>query len=167
MDVTTRFNSTFTLLNWLQKNAEPVSLALVDCSMNRKNKCAKTPPQPLSQPSQDLLKNVLPLLQPTAEATSILSADANVSASLVIPCISVLQERLTKQSASVFGIQAFRQELVRQLQTRFDLSKTYLKAANFVDPRFKTVLLSEIETEETITYVKALAAFHSGDNTGA
>jgi len=125
----------------------------------------KTPPQPLSQPSQDLLKNVLPLLQPTAEATSILSADANVSASLVIPCISVLKERLTEQSASVFGIQAFHQELVCQL--RFNLSKTYLKAATFVDPRFKTVLLSEIETEETITYVKALAAFHSGDNTGA
>ena len=36
VDVTTRFNSTFTLLNWLQKNAEPVSLALVNCSMNTK-----------------------------------------------------------------------------------------------------------------------------------
>jgi len=164
VDVTTRFNSTFTLLKWAQKNAEPVSLALVDCSMNRKNKCAKTPPQPLSQPSQELLKNVLPLLQPAAEATSILSADANVSASLVIPCISVLKERLAKRSTSVFGIQVFRQELLRQLQTRFDLSKMYLKAATFVDPRFKTVLLSENETKEAITYVKTLAAFHSGSS---
>jgi len=71
VDVTKRFNTTFTLLDWVHKNSEPLSLALVDCSMNRKTKCARTPPQPLLQSSQDLLKNVLPLLQPTAEATKI------------------------------------------------------------------------------------------------
>jgi len=41
VDVTTRFNSTFILLDWIHKNVEPVSLALVDCSMNRRKKCTK------------------------------------------------------------------------------------------------------------------------------
>jgi len=116
------------------------------------------------QSSQDLLKNVLPLLQPTAEATKILSADTYISASLIIPCISVLKEELSTRSASVVAIQCFRRELLCQLNTRFDLSKKYLIAATFVDPRFKTALLTENETTEAVAYLKTLSASRSGSS---
>uniref|UniRef100_A0A8C5LLM5 BED-type domain-containing protein n=1 Tax=Leptobrachium leishanense TaxID=445787 RepID=A0A8C5LLM5_9ANUR len=155
LDVTTRFNSTYLLMDWVSRNYESISLALVDCAMNKK--CARSPPQPLSTQLQDTLKNVLPLLKPTAEATTILSADTHVSVSLIIPCISVLKEELASATLATPGIQCFRNELLRQLNTRFDLSKDYLLAATFIDPRFKTVLFPEHQVTQAKVYIENIA----------
>ena len=104
---------------------------------------------------QDTLKNVLPLLKPIAKAITILSADTHVSVSLIIPCISVLKEELAALAAP--GLQCFRDELVHQLDTRFDLSKDYLLAATFIDPRFKTALFTNHQVKQAKVYIENLA----------
>ena len=54
------------------------------------------------------------------------------------------------------GIQCFRNELLRQLDMRADLSKDYLLAATFIDPRFKTALFTN-QVKQAKVYIENLA----------
>jgi hypothetical protein len=159
LDVITRFNSTFYLMDWIDKNSVPVSLALLECTVNKK--CARSPPKPLTQMLQDTLKTTLPLLRPTAEATTVLSAEKNVSISLIYPCIATLKEELLTKS--FIGHQQFRDELMKQLNSRFDLTMDHLLAATFVDPRFKHYLFSEVDIQRATLFFKTMLS--SSENT--
>ena len=57
LDVITRFNSTFYLLDWIDQNCIPFLLALVE--YDEKKNCARNPPKP--QTLQDALKATLPI----------------------------------------------------------------------------------------------------------
>ena len=153
-DVLTRFNSTCILLGWIQKNKVAISLALVDCTTNKNS--ATTPPPPLTAQLHKTLEAAYPLLKPISEATTILSADASVSISLIVPCISTLIVQLRSSCAA--GAVALRDELVKQLETRFDFEKCHLLAATFLDPRFKLVLFNDEQKMKAKSAVQQLFA---------
>ncbi|ESO04104.1 hypothetical protein HELRODRAFT_173191 [Helobdella robusta] len=62
--------------------------------------------------AHNTLRAILPILRPTAEATTVLSADSNVSISLIYPCIFTLKEELVSKSSTSY--QQFRDELLKQ-----------------------------------------------------
>ena len=99
-----------------------------------------------------VLKKVLPILQSIAESTAVLSAEHNVSLSIVYPCISTLKSTLTSMSSQ--GISSFVGELNEQLIDRFDLTRDIYLVSTYLDPRFKAALYSEYEKTKIIKFLK-------------
>lgn len=151
-DVVTRFNSTYKLLDWTSKNMTAISHALVDSS-NRKN-TVTSPPATLPQDLINVLRAVIPILRPTAEATGILSADQHVSISMFVPCITTLKNQLVKADAR--GIRAFRDKLVSEIDNRFDTSSEHLQAATVLDCRFKNVIASRQDEIKVHSFIEQL-----------
>ena len=71
-----------------------------------------------------------------------------------------MKEELKSKSSP--GLQQFCDELLKQLQTRFDLTIDHL-AATFVDPQFKHYLFLEAETNKAVLFVESMLI--NSDNT--
>ena len=155
LDTITRFNSTVTLLMWVQVNFNALAMALVECTVS--GKCAMAPPQPLSDSSRTLLCKIIPILRPLAEATTMLSVHKTVSISLVQPCIKQLQQIL-EGITDLTGVSRLHQEVLKQIRERFDLNTSVFITSTFLDPRLKTATLTDDNvsavTENLLTFIK-------------
>jgi len=162
LDVSTRFNSTFKLLSWVDQNEIAISLALIECKSTKR--CVKEPPVFLNNPQIETLKNVLPLLKPICEATEILSSDKIVSVSLIVPCISVLKESMTNTNLDCNNIKMFRKELLKELDERFQ-DDDHLLAATYLDPRFKNSIFNQQQANLALTFIKeCISKFDTSDS---
>ncbi|XP_048834514.1 zinc finger BED domain-containing protein 4-like isoform X2 [Brienomyrus brachyistius] len=133
-EVEARWSSTFLMLQRIHQLREPVGAVLATL---------KTDITPLSSAEYDTVKYCLSVLAPFFHAATELSEEKRVSASKVIPIITMIQHNLTEkcalnhnQVASVLS-----SNLQRCLNVHYGGAESVnvLALATLLDPRFKTI----------------------------
>lgn len=126
-DTTTRWNSTYFLLERLLEQKRCISLY---CSENDLGN--------LSANQWSLLEGTLHLLKPFEQVTRKMSSSRSVI-SEVIPTLRLITHFLNKESQLFFGVGSLKENLLKELTTRFsDIEKNYFYTlATILDPRYK------------------------------
>ena len=133
-EVDTRWNSTFSMLQRLYEQREPLGAAL--SSLN-------TPLLPFSSEEYETINQCISVLSPIHQATVEMSTERRVSGSKVIPIVKMLKHQASRQCASTTHHIA--SNLVHNINTNLQekcamLEKiTSLTLATLLDPRFKEV----------------------------
>lgn len=138
-DVSTRWNSTYYLMERLLEQKRAVSLYTTDHdSLNN-----------LTPSQWELMEQCIKLLKPFEEITKITSSGLSCI-SEVIPHVVTLTKYLGKEEIAVRtpNLLSMRSSLKAELEKRFDFEENdkYL-VATFLDPRFKTSFLGIVQTE--------------------
>ena len=140
-DVETRWNSSYYMLEWLQRNKNPLSLALnaIDCQdLN------------LNGVEWRLCANLIDILAPVEQATLQGSHEGGFShAGLVIPIVQSLKCNF-KAKPGDLGVCAFKSGLYASISKRYINmyeNEIYL-CCTALDPRFKTALFSADSTAQ-------------------
>ncbi|XP_071036960.1 zinc finger BED domain-containing protein 4-like, partial [Parasteatoda tepidariorum] len=143
-DVSTRWNSTFYMLNRLQELQNAISIYA-----NGNNEI-----QNFSSYQWTLIENCIKLLQPFEEITKQISSSKSLI-SEVIPMVVTLQRYLLK-SAEVSGIGTMKEALEKNIHKRFStiqLNKHY-SLATILDPQYKTLFFDKDRSYDEV--VKSL-----------
>lgn len=136
-DVVTRWNSTFYMLERLLELRTAISAVLSD------KKISKLADLDLDLTSRQwrLADSLLKLLRPFESATRLVSAEQNVSLSVVIPIMEGLQKGLSSADDDCEAITSVKGILTEQITTRFKLDNLDADAlpvmASLLDARFK------------------------------
>lgn len=136
-DITTRWNSTFYMLERLYEQRQAVTAYASEYDIPT-----------LAAYEWSLVENILRVLQPFEEITKEASAEKEII-SYVIPAVATLKSYLSKR-LNDSGVQTLKEELKKSLQVRFlnegnkrkqnDIfNKKIYVVATFLDPRFKEV----------------------------
>ncbi|XP_047123985.1 uncharacterized protein LOC124806846 [Hydra vulgaris] len=141
LDIVTRFNSRFKLLNWSCENCTAITMALTECALS--GRCAKSLPQALLEAMKDIFKKCIPFLKPISDATMLLSTDTTVAISLVKPCIYIFKNQLDSLSCSFMS--SCKKELLSQLHACFNLANVTLLTSTYLDPKVKAIMHTENE----------------------
>lgn len=138
MDVETRWNSTFFMMNRFLEQRENITTTL--CLLGKTVMC-------LDGDELEVVRNAVGLLEPYEEATREMSAEKFTSLSKVIPVARALQECNSNMPASPLGT-----ELKRQLQRRFPAVEQMfsLAAATLLDNRFKKMPFADVGNIKSI-----------------
>ncbi|XP_054276698.1 E3 SUMO-protein ligase ZBED1-like [Macrosteles quadrilineatus] len=137
-DVETRWNSEYLMLNRLIKNKEPVSRDLV--SFGKIDN--------LTVSEWRLAEAYVKILEPLYEATVEMCSSIMPTASLVIPILYCIQEKLSAIINDEEGVgKMFSRQLLKSLRSRFpnSLKVDPYVTAMLTDPRFKDVALEPFE----------------------
>ncbi len=135
----TRWNSAFDMLQRLLENRWAVSAVLAD-PRSTKPQVAKS--LELSNDEWHVIESICPILDPVKLTTVMLSAEENVSISIVLPAVAGLLERMAIEDDDPDIVQLFKEEMQQQLTARFQMDAlnehglTTLHKATFLDPRF-------------------------------
>ena len=96
----------------------------------------------LSNDEWHVIESICPILDPVKLTTTILSAEENVSISIVLPAVAGLLERMAIEDDDPDIVQLFKEEMQQQqLTARFQMDAlnehglTTLHKAKFLDPR--------------------------------
>ena len=141
-DVSTRWNSTYYMIDCLIEQRWPVTAVLSD------NTITKSSDRYLELKSEqwDLLEALKLVLHPLQVATTYLSAEYNVSISALIPVLSGLLRSLETNDNDLPAIRGCKVEISTQIQRRWnlpisiecsDIPKHVPLMASLLDPRFK------------------------------
>ncbi|XP_023223466.1 zinc finger BED domain-containing protein 4-like [Centruroides sculpturatus] len=138
-DVSTRWNSTYYLMERLLEQKRAVSLYITDHeSLNN-----------LTPSQWELMEQCIKLLKPFEEITKITSSGISCI-SEVIPHVVTLLKYLGKEETAdrTPNLLRMRSSLQVELETRFNFDENdkYL-VATFLDPRFKTSFLGLVQTQ--------------------
>nr|XP_043873805.1 E3 SUMO-protein ligase ZBED1-like [Solea senegalensis] len=133
IEVDTRWNSTFLMLQRLYELREPVGAALASL---------KTDITPLTAAEYDSVNNTLSVLAPFHQATVEVSAEKRVSSSKVIPLMKMLHHAITNKMHTMNASTIARQlgdNLVRRLRDHMSSLESAggLTMPTLLDPRFK------------------------------
>ncbi|XP_068179073.1 E3 SUMO-protein ligase ZBED1-like [Antennarius striatus] len=151
IEVDTRWNSTFHMLQRLYELREPVGAALASL---------KTDILPLTASEYDTVKDVLYVLAPLQQATVEVSAEKRVSASKVIPMMKMLHHTITSRVQAMMTStlsRELRDNLLRRLRehTYCLESAGALTMPTLLDPRFKKLgFQSAAKTQEAVNRLK-------------
>ena len=135
----TRWNSAFDMLLRLHENRWTVSAVLADPLVTKPAQA-----KALEIPNEEwhIISSIWPVLEPIKLATATLSAEENVSVSIVLPSIAGLLEKSVIEDDDPQTVQVFKEDFQQQLASRFKLDAvsekdvTTLHKATFLDPRF-------------------------------
>uniref|UniRef100_A0A669B7A9 HAT C-terminal dimerisation domain-containing protein n=1 Tax=Oreochromis niloticus TaxID=8128 RepID=A0A669B7A9_ORENI len=133
-EVDTRWNSTYTMLQRLYEEREPVSAALVSM---------RTDLAPVTAEEYHSVKECLEVLSPFYTATTELSGEQRVSGSKVIPLVCMLRYAIAKKQPQVLDDKA--RQLCMNLTRMLGECSSHLETmsvmtiATLLDPRFKAV----------------------------
>lgn len=145
MDVETRWNSTFYMMERFLEQHEAITTVL--CMLGRAPMC-------LNSDELQVVKGTVSLLEPFEEATREISSEKFTSLSKVIPIAKALQEWTNVNSARNNDAQttSLRNELKTQLQKRFPAMEQVFQrgAATLLDTRFKKVAFADPENVKEI-----------------
>lgn len=145
-DVTTRWNSTFYMMERLLEQRQ--ALALYSAENTLEN---------LSPNQWDVMKNAVGLLYPFEEATRYVSS-ATVCISETYPLLAGLKTRL-QTAEDDHGVKTMKAALLEALSTRFPIDyKPIYTIATVLDPRFKTRFFSEVVSAAVVGEVKTKLA---------
>ena len=143
-DVKTRWNSKLQMLERVFEQRVAISAYSVDGNI-----------PVISSYGYNLIENVIRVLKPFEEFTTLCSSDKEIASS-IIPAVSTLKIYLGKQNKDA-GVQTLKSELEMSLNRRFggsvnniDLNSFELKTATFLDPRYKEKFFSEAAKQEII-----------------
>ena len=154
IEVDTRWNSTFSMLQRLFEVREPVGAALASLRTDI------TPPTSLEYAT---IKEAIQVLAPFQQATVELSGEKWVSASKVIPLLKMLShttqtktESLTTHMARELGANLVRRVIDRSLKAE---AITVMTMPTLLDPRFKKLgFLRPSKLDEAVTRLKGNCA---------
>ena len=144
-DVTTRWNSTFFMIERLLEQRWPVTAVLSDSSVTKSSDRYLD----LKSEQWDLLEALKVILHPLQVATTYLSAEYNVSVSVLMPVLFGLLRSLEPTVTDLPAIRQCKVEISDQIRRRWHLSCLTESAngdrttqhiplmASIVDPRFK------------------------------
>ncbi|XP_049326832.1 zinc finger BED domain-containing protein 4-like [Astyanax mexicanus] len=127
-DVSTRWNSTFYMLQTLLEQKRAIGAYAADFEL----------PATLTASQWSLIENIVTLLAPFEQLTrEICQADA--LASNVIPSVNALKRLLSKSARSDFGVKTSKNALLEAVNTRFSdiYTEPLYCVATMVDPRYK------------------------------
>nr|XP_017037543.1 E3 SUMO-protein ligase ZBED1-like [Drosophila kikkawai] len=86
-----------------------------------------------------LLNDIIPMLRPLEEATNIISGDSYCTASIVIPMVNILKEKLANVTPNMPDANDIKDFLPQEIDRRMGAIEevSFLAMATFLDPRFK------------------------------
>ncbi|XP_076137405.1 E3 SUMO-protein ligase ZBED1-like [Alosa pseudoharengus] len=154
IEVDTRWNSTYSMLERLYDLREPVGAALASL---------RTDVSPPTSLEYETMKDALDLLAPFHQATVELSAEKRVSASKVIPLMKMLNHTIVRKSEGLTSNMArqLADNLVRRVREHALQmeSISVMTMPTLLDPRFKKLgFLSPGKLQEAITRLKSECA---------
>ena len=130
--VETRWNSDYKMLDRFVSLSDKVASILLQLP--------KSPPMGNAD-EMLVIKELIYLLKPFADATNIVSGENYVTGSQAIPIIKILEKEIEKCSTSTaIGIN-FKSKLIEQFKKRFEHieKKSLIAMATLLDPRFKKI----------------------------
>lgn len=142
MDVETRWNSTFYMLERFQEQHQEITTTL--CMLGRGNMC-------LSGDELEIVKKSISVLQPFESVTKELSSEKITCLSKVIPMIKALRSYMSPMNDTerleLYRTFPLGKELQSQLDKRFPSleSNFLLGGATLLDPRFKKLPFTDQE----------------------
>ena len=149
-DVSTRWNSTYYMMERMLEQRQPLTLY-----------AAENSGVAVLLPNQwDVMKNAVGLLGPFEEATKYVSS-ASVSISETIPLLVGLRTTLEKTEDDA-GVKTMKAALLEALSSRFQIDyQPVYTIATVLDPRFKTRFFSQVVSAAVTGEMKTqLAAMH-------
>nr|XP_054758013.1 E3 SUMO-protein ligase ZBED1-like [Lytechinus pictus] len=150
--VKTRWNSVLEMLERLQETRWPVCGVLSDRTLT---KWADASTLELKDDQWALIEMLVPCLRPLKVATEVLSAEENVSSSIVLPIISgLLDNHLTTNQDDSETIRKFKTKTCTEIKARFlpdDFERGASTLGSAFDPRFKDLAFLTAEQKETTT----------------
>ena len=128
-DVSTRWNSTYIMLERFYEQFEAITTTL--CLVNQNDLCLKVE-------NKATISKALQILKPFLEATEIISGQAYVSISMIVPLTKILQQHCSSLSTANPGT-TLAGSLNSELNCRFTSIETHYVTAvsTLLDPRFK------------------------------
>ena len=160
-DCPTRWNSTYTMLERLKQQKNPVQAVLDDETITKPTIKKKLQ---IKAAQWELIETILPVLKPLAKATKIMCAELHVGLSFIYPVIlNLLNDEpgaaLRVEESDGTGARNFKTTVRAQLRTRFkldrdtedyDLPGSLPIIACILDPRFKDLLFLPEDTRQTV-----------------
>ena len=173
-DVSTRWNSTFYMLERLSLLRWPVVAVLSDQSLTKPQEARVLD---MSAESWKLAEEIVPVLRKVELATVLFSSPSRTTSGVILPAISGLVKQLNAMTFERVNVgqrrvaappgQNFRDTLVQSLTDRFFLDELNLSGeetitckavpfyllASFMDPRFRDLsFLSEVERKSLLEF---------------
>ncbi|XP_051793003.1 E3 SUMO-protein ligase ZBED1-like [Acanthochromis polyacanthus] len=148
IEVETRWNSTFHMLERLYELREPVGAALASL---------KTDVAPPTASEYEAIKDVLNVLEPFHQATVEVSSERRVSGSKVIPLMKMLHHTVSCRLPTLTTARQLGDNLIRRLKEHIHNleSVSALTLPTLLDPRFKKLgFLTPGKTQEAINRLK-------------
>lgn len=160
-DVPTRWNSTLIMLERILEQKQALNTYAMEHDIPVLNGYSYT-----------LISNVIRLLKPFEEITTMCSSDKEMMSS-VIPAVATLKTYLSKEEKDA-GVKTMKGELKNSLVTRFaadgnmNLQDPNLQIATFLDPRYKDKFLGAEKENVMMKMVQELIEIEnkSQDNAG-
>lgn len=151
-DVVTRWNSTYYMLQRLVELHSPIVTVLSDKKVSKRDDLKLDMTASQWALAEDLVK----ALWPFEVATTLLSAEYNVSLSCVAPIMAKLAKCVRELADDSPSIACFKDIAREQLQTRFNLldvdSASLANIASGVDPRFKQLKFLPSDAVPAVRY---------------
>ncbi len=138
-DVSTRWNSSYYMLARLNLLHQPIVSVLSDKNVSKRDDLRLD----LSAAQWALAEDICKALEPFEVATTVFSAEFNVSVSCVMPIMAGLTKTIKHVDDDLLPITRFKETLQSQLKRRFQLEPLNATSlaimASALDPRFKNV----------------------------
>ncbi|XP_036141262.1 zinc finger BED domain-containing protein 1 isoform X1 [Monomorium pharaonis] len=133
-DISTRWNSTLEMVEKFEKLAPILGTILA-------NRSHKDGPQMLAGYHIEVVSEIIHLLTPFKEATTQISGDKYVTASIVLPLCHNVLETLNDLKPATNAAMEFKKNLLKEIEVKYiPLKKNkLLTIATLLDPRFKRV----------------------------
>lgn len=168
-DVSTRWNSTYSMLERLVEQRWPVTAVLSDPNFTKKNDRTLD----LTTAQWNMAEDIGNVLKPMITLTELLSEEDNVSLSATLPMLANMNKRhLTVHDEDSPTTIAMKTKLKNEIDERWELkgrlieSSVYVQAA-VIDPRFKQLaFLDDEKRDEAYILVAELADHLSADESG-
>ena len=153
-DVSTRWNSTYLMLERLEEQRWALYAVLHDDLVTRQEHRVLD----LKADQWELLKQVVPTLKPLQVATTALCLDQNVSASLIFPVINgLLTKHLLIEAQDLAPVKALKELVAKELKRRFQFDANNVAIlASAVDPRYKELHVTFMSDDDQELVQKVL-----------
>jgi hypothetical protein len=143
-DVSTRWNSTFFMLNRIKKLKLPLKRFLVE----------KDYPWILTNTEWNLIDDLGGLLEKFKEVTEIISAEKYPTLSILFPCIELMKAHLRNYVPKTRKVKSVQQEIKKEISTRWSYKSKEMEPAliaTALDPRYKNLdFVSKEKVKEMI-----------------
>ncbi|XP_073691495.1 E3 SUMO-protein ligase ZBED1-like [Garra rufa] len=170
-DVSTRWNSTFSMLERLLEQRWPITAVLSDPNFTKKSDSSTLD---LTTAHWNAIEDIKNVLKPMTTLTELLSEEDNASLSATVPMLANLKKHHLAIADDDSPIaKKMKSKLVEEIDSRWEFknrmmmtNSVYITAA-VVDPRFKLLsFLDDAKRDEAYTVVAQLAERLSALSTG-
>ncbi|XP_054592246.2 E3 SUMO-protein ligase ZBED1-like [Nothobranchius furzeri] len=154
IDVVTRWNSALEMLERFLEQQPAISAALLspEVRRNEKDLCS------LKEEDITDAEDVVRALKPMKKATEVMSEEKSPTLSMIAPLRALLLKEMTSLPEDSKVVKDMKNEIKKNLSTRYVNQTAMLHAASAVDPRFKALpFLGEEEQEHTFSRLQAEA----------